>query len=501
MEILPRPGADNAPAQPATPSADAPAPARRGRTAALVNMAWLLGDKGLALLVGLAIVGLIGRTFGPTGSGHFAYASAMLQTALGLSMVCAGAVLLPRFCRLQNASGSGYPRSLTGTLANVFALRMVASVVAALAMMAFCWATVDEPDRRIVSTIMLLAVPLIEPFYIFATYWLSRNHNKPTVVARSSGLLLRATLVVLGIWLGAPLWLLAAAWVVEAALNALLQTLQIRRALPKLFRGNGLCRCVRPQRMKRYLAFGIRFVLSLWLAQVFLRIDRLILAEHLDPHDFGIYAAPMQLVEVWSQVAYLVGSSVATAYLYRHLHNARQRTRAFLITAGLMAGIGLLGLLGAWLLGPLLLRVVFGHEFDGSLPFLVAGAAYAVLLFADQAVDMLVMANNQPWLLTFKWAVALATAAITIAVGFAHFGALVGPMGLASGIVAAWLALYLAPSSWRSPPRPRSSQGSPSQTGPLPADTPSAAHGGLGEAGVADKAGHVQSAFQPQVRR
>lgn len=422
-------------------------------------MAWLLGDKGLALLVGLTIVGLIGRTFGPTGSGHFAYASAMLQTTLGLSMVCAGAVLLPRFCRQQLSAssaagaGPGYPRSLPGTLANVFALRMVASVAAALVMMAFCWLTVEETDRRWVSTLMLAAVPLIEPFYLIATYWLSRNHNKPTVVARSSGVLLRAALVGLGIWWGAPLWLLAAAWVVEAALNALLQSLQLRAALPQLFAPGGLRTRVRPQRMRRYLGFGIRFVLSLWLTQVFLRLDRLILAEHLDPHDFGIYAAPMQLVEVWAQVAYLVGSSVATAYLYRHLHNAKERNRAFLVTAALMAGIGLVGLLGAWLLGPLLLRLVFGHEFDGSQPYLVAGAAYAVLLFADQAVDMLVMANNQPALLTYKWSVALVTAACTILLGFPHFGALVGPLGLACGIAAAWLALALAPRRWRSLPR------------------------------------------------
>ena len=85
-----------------------------GRSQALRNMAWLLGDKALALLIGLAIFGLIARTMGPVGSGHFAYASAMLQTGLGLSLVCAGVVLLPRFCRMHGA--------LPGAIANVFVL-------------------------------------------------------------------------------------------------------------------------------------------------------------------------------------------------------------------------------------------------------------------------------------------------------------------------------------------------------------------------------------------
>ena len=404
------------------------------------NMAWLLGDKAFALVVGLVIFGAIARAYGPTGSGHFAYASALLQTGLGLSMVCAGVALLPRFCRMQD----GPPGALAGAIANVFVLRLVASALATLAMMAFTVLTVQEPERRTVALIMLLAVPLIEPFYIFATYWLSRNDNKPTVVARSSGLVLRSAVVLLGVWWGAPLWLLAAAWVLEAAVNAGVQSWQVRPALPRL----SLQRQVSPARMRRYLGFGMRYVLALWLSQLFLRLDRLVLAQWLDPHDFGVYAAPMQLVEVWAQVAYLIGSSIATAYLYKHL-DEQNRRRAFLVTAASMAGIGLLGLMGAWLVGPLLLRAVFGPAFDGSAPFLVAGSAFAVLLFADQAVDMLVMANDQPWLLAGKWGTAVAVSVGVLWWGFPRFGAFAGPAAGAAGLVAGWLALAVAQRVWQ----------------------------------------------------
>ena len=172
-----------------------------GRRAALGNMAWLLGDKAFALAVGLGIHGLIARTLGPIGSGHFAYASAILQAGLGLSLVCAGVALLPRFCRMHAA--------LPGAIANVFVLRIFASVLAMLVMMGFCWLMVDDPQRRMIAMILLLAVPLIEPFYVIATYWLSRNHNRPTVIARTSGLVVRATIVVVAVWWGAPVWVLA----------------------------------------------------------------------------------------------------------------------------------------------------------------------------------------------------------------------------------------------------------------------------------------------------
>ena len=39
----------------------------------------------------------------------------------------------------------------------------------------------------VIRALKMLAVPLIEPFYVIATYWLSRNHNRPNIVARLKG--------------------------------------------------------------------------------------------------------------------------------------------------------------------------------------------------------------------------------------------------------------------------------------------------------------------------
>lgn len=405
-----------------------PANVLHERILALRNLLWLLSDKALALVLGLAIFGMVARAYGPEGSGHFSYGAAMLQIGLGLSMVCAGVALLPRFCRLQGA--------LPGAMANVFVLRMAASLVAMLVVMAFCAFTVEERERRIVSIVMLLAVPLIEPFYVIATYWLSRNHNRPTVTARSAGLLIRATVVGIGVAQGWPVGWLAAAWVLEATVNATLQSWQVRAA----FSGKTLRRLVRRRRMRSYLGFGLRFVLALWLTQVFMRLDRLVLAEKMSPHDFGVYAAAMQLVEVWSQVAYLVGSAMASAYLYRRL-GGPARVQALVTTAATMGSVGLTGLLGAWLLGPWLIRTVFGPAFDTSSAYLLAGAAYAVLLFVDNVVDMAITAADEPWRLTVKWSVAVVVAVGVMWVGHGWIGAYAGPLGLACGVVCGWLVL------------------------------------------------------------
>jgi len=151
----------------------------------------------------------------------------------------------------------------------------------------------------------------------------------------------------------------------------------------------------------------------------------------------------MHLVEVWAQVAYLVGSSVATAHLYPRLRDS-DGARAFVVTALAMCGVGLLGLAAAWLLGPWLLGAVFGAAFAGSAGYLTAGAAFAVLLFADQAVEMLITARNQPAFLALKWGTALAVAMLVFHLGHDRLGAYVGPAGLAIGLVCGWIALLLA---------------------------------------------------------
>ena len=395
---------------------------------ALGNLVWILGDKALAMALGLLIFGMIGRALGPVGAGHFAFAAALLQVALGLSLVCSASGLLPRFCRMQAA--------LPGAIANVFAVRMAASLASLAAVSIYCLLVIDIPERRTVSMVLLLAVPLIEPFAVIAMYWNSRNHNRPNVIARSIGLLARTACIAIGIALGAAWWALAMAWVLEAAINAFIQTCQLRAALP----GRRWLRFVSRRRCEAYLRFGARFVVGSWLHVLYTRLDRLLLGERMPAEPFGLYATAMQLMDVWIQVANLIGVSLATAYLYRRIR-AGSFMPAFFGTAGLMSAVGLAGLAGAWLFGAQMLRGVFGAPFVASQPYLLSGAALAVLLFANQIVQLTMATLDRPKSLVVMWLVAVAVAVPAIVFGYDVIGAHAGPAGLAAGLLAGWISL------------------------------------------------------------
>src|SRR5262252_9638784 len=111
----------------------------QARVAATRNFVWLMLDKALGIFFGLAVFGLIARGFGSTASGHFAYALALLQSALGLSRVCSAAVLLPRIYRMRNG--------VAATLANVFIVRMIGSVLAAVGAALFALIVIADTER------------------------------------------------------------------------------------------------------------------------------------------------------------------------------------------------------------------------------------------------------------------------------------------------------------------------------------------------------------------
>jgi O-antigen/teichoic acid export membrane protein len=403
---------------------------RASRSAALQNFVWLTADKIVAILVGLFVFGLIARTYGPAASGHFAYATALLQTALGLAQVCSAAAILPRLCRQS--------RGQLAIVSNVFVVRVLGSFLASMIVAAYVLLTVQEPERLFATLLLLLCVPLIEPFFAIASYWQSRNENRAQVISRCAGLIARAFAVILAIALKAPVWILALAWLLESMLSALL----LSRSLKPVVSFAAMKRAVSEKRVHIYLKFGVRFLAGLWLSHLFLRMDRLVMSELMPAHDFGIYATSMQLVEVWLQVATIAAISLGPAFLYAQLAKPgplRQYTRISLA----LTGLGVTGLLATIWLGKPVLALIFGTEYVQGYPYLVAGAAFGVLFFADQVVALAISAANRPVLLAVRWSVACAVALAVQLMWFGSYGAFAGPIGLACGLVASWLVLIV----------------------------------------------------------
>ncbi len=398
------------------------------QSSAARNFAWLATDKVVATLLGLLVFGMIARHYGPVGSGHYAYALTLLQAALGLSLVCSTAAILPRLSRMS--------RGVSGALANVFVVRLLGSVVAASVVALYALLAIGEPDRLVIALMVVAAVPLVEPFFVATLYWQSRNDNRLPVVNRGVGLLVRTTVVAAAVAFGAPLWVPAVGWILEIVVVAALQA----RSMGSLGRWSGLAARVSVWRASRYFRYGVRFLLGIALGQLFLRGDRLVLAQLMPAHEYGIYATGMQLVDVWHQVGQIIGVSIGPAFLYAALRDD-PRLRAHWRTALALAALGLFGFAMAVWLGRPVIGLIFGAQFESSYPYLVAGTAFAILAFVDVFINISIAVKRQPYTLAAKWGVSAAVAIVTQIVMFPRIDAYSGPLGLTCGIVSGWLAL------------------------------------------------------------
>jgi O-antigen/teichoic acid export membrane protein len=398
------------------------------QSSAARNFAWLATDKIVATVLGLLVFGMIARHYGPVGSGHYAFALTLLQAALCLSLVCSTAAILPRLSRMS--------RGVPGVLANVFVVRLLGSIVAAVLVAIYAWFAIGDPDRMTVALMVVAAVPLVEPFFVATLYWQSRNDNRLPVLNRGAGLLVRTTVVAAAVAFGAPLWVPAVGWILEMTVVAVLQV----RSMGGLGRWQGLASRVSVWRASRYFRYGVRFLLGIALGQLFLRGDRLVLAQLMPAHEYGIYATGMQLVDVWHQVGQIIGVSIGPAYLYAALRDDPRLHVHWRTPLGL-AAIGLLGLAMAYWLGRPVIGLIFGSRFESSYPYLVAGTAFAVLAFIDVFINISIAVKRQPYTLAAKWGVSAAVAIATQLVMFPRIDAFSGPLGLTCGIVSGWLAL------------------------------------------------------------
>jgi O-antigen/teichoic acid export membrane protein len=271
---------------------------------------------------------------------------------------------------------------------------------------------------------------------LISTYWQSRNANRVPVLSRGAGVLARLFAVALAVWWGVPVWVVALAWILEACISAALQIGSVRGMVPLRVAQARISRA----RLQAYLGFGARFMAGLWLSHLYLRLDRLVLSELMPAAQYGLYAAAMQLVEVWLQVATLLGLAIGPAFLYANLRRDNALISQWRV-ALLMAGLGLAGFIGVLLFGKPVLVLVFGAAFAPSYPYLVAGMAFGVLFFADQVVQLAITAANDPKTLAWRWAIACGVALATLWFLFERIGPFAGIAGLTVGLLASWLAL------------------------------------------------------------
>ncbi len=131
-------------------------------------------------------------------------------------------------------------------------------------------------------------------------------------------------------------------------------------------------------------------------------VDIIVARNVLDDHDSGLYAAGLIITK-----ALLFLPQFVVVVAFPAMATVTERRRAMVRSLSLIAGLGVVGTLAAWLLAPLAMVFAGGAEFDEVQPYLWLFALLGTLLSMIQLLVYSVLARQGRWTVLAVW-VALA---------------------------------------------------------------------------------------------
>lgn len=352
------------------------------------------GTRIVLLVVGTVVSIIIARALGPSGRGQYAFVVAIAGTAVSLAHASV------EQSQVYLTSTGSTVRQLA---ANAMALSAALGAVA-LALIALASVSIGYPSSDLFADTPLLLALAAVPLNLAVLYT-----NGLLVLAGRTDLLNRGMLLAgaaqcaliagvaatgsLTVTVVVAAWLLNAGLPLTVALPALRPTLQD----------------VSWQLAKQELRTGLRYHAGTASLYLLMRVDVLLLAAMQGDHAVGLYALAVGLIELTN----IATDAVATVTLRRQI--AVSTADSALLTARVVGASAALAVAAAACLlglGPLLVPLVYGDEFRGSVPALFALAPGVVALAAARSAGGFLIRLNQPWTVT-----ALASSALGMNVG------------------------------------------------------------------------------------
>jgi PST family polysaccharide transporter len=323
---------------------------RKGITESLSNIGWLSGDRFIRMFGAVAVGVLVARYLGPTRFGLLNYGIAIY----GLFNIISNLGLDSLIVRDIALDENGEPRIL-GT---AFVLKAAASVVTTIAAIIAAW-LLDPHDKVLIIIVALLSFASISQAldvidYFFQAQVRSRYTVVPRTIAFIAGSLARVVAVFMHAGLLVFGWI-AALEIVVAEIGLGISYIRFRRLVP---RWNWHI-----DHAKALLIESWPLLVSSVMVMVYMRTDQILLGRLSSMATVGNYTAAIRFSEIWYAIPIIVTSSVMPRLLKtRELHPERYYARLEVFYQTMIL-ISVVVTLGTLVLGPLMIRLLYGARY------------------------------------------------------------------------------------------------------------------------------------------
>jgi PST family polysaccharide transporter len=321
------------------------------------NVSWMMADKVVRMVVGLAINVWIVRYLGASALGLLGFTQSVVSILAILSQLGLETILVRELVRR--------PQDERTLLGSALALRLGGAVLTlALAVTAIAGLRPGDADALALALVFGSAV-IAQAFDVIELWFQSRSRVVPYVVGRAVAFALASGARVAVLMAHAPLPVIGLAIAVEVFLGAaaLVVALRLQGDAPRRWRAE---RATAGRLFSESWPLMLNSVASL----LAIRIDQTMLTLMQGVHENGIYAAAQRLTEVVFFIPLAVASAAAPTLLRSHARDRaeyeRRRGRVFTLLGWGAIAIALpVSLLADWIAVAL-----FGSAFRDSGPVL-----------------------------------------------------------------------------------------------------------------------------------
>ena len=322
------------------------------------NAFWLIIDKLVNLIAGFLVGAWVARYLGPAQFGILSYALAITAMFLPISQLGLADITIRELVRNQ-----GRANIILGT---VYTLQLVLSIFIFLLIGCYILYT-NGIDRTSEYLVLILTARLIVSAgsNTFDWWFQSQVKAKFGVWARSLSLIITAVMLIGLIITRQALLMFAWIYLVQAIILMILITFFYIRNGGKLSSWGYM-----KDQAVSLLKDSWPLIISGVSVMIYMRIDQLMLKNMVSENELGLYSVAVRLSELWYFLPVALAASLFPSIIKARKSKSNENFEKMMQTFfDVMVGISYLVVLPTVLLGPWVIRLLFGdaYSFAGNI--------------------------------------------------------------------------------------------------------------------------------------
>ncbi len=317
-----------------------------------LNTSWLLGARGVQMIVALFVGALMARYMGPADYGIYNYVISYIGIFLAISSLGIGTIMVKDILDKSQTEniimGSG------------LWLRVAGSVVACFVVVLLAWVTGEDEHVRFFLFIASLQ-PIARSFEVVSFYFQAKVVSKFTVIAQLISLLIISVLKLVFIALNYPLVWFFYLMILDSSIVAIIMIIEYRYLKQSVFKWK-----FNLKYSKALLNESWPLIFSGMLVTIYLKIDQVIINYMMDDAATGLYAAAVKLSEAWVSIPWIIGGSLYPALVNSYKENIQAFQTRVSQTYILLIAVAAVIILPIVLFAHPITHFVFGAEYVDS---------------------------------------------------------------------------------------------------------------------------------------